>query len=94
MISKTDMPARIMAWPHYLTPSEEAPKTGQWYVPGYSSSNEPTPYIRADLVREAVEALQTARAWMIPGMNWTDETGAKIKADADAALSKLKEAGL
>lgn len=91
MTSKTDMPARIWVDCEPTTYGSSAEMAGIWDT---ASTSSDTPYIRTDLVQEAVEVLETARAWMIPGMNWTDETGAQVKDDADAALSKLKEAGL
>lgn len=90
-MSKNDMPPLI--WAEQRDGLSGAHMEGGVWI-NIQLTESYTPYIHADLVREAIEALATARAWMIPGMNWTDETGAKIKADAETALSKLKEAGL
>jgi hypothetical protein len=37
-----------------------------------------------------LEALETMRAWAIPGMDWTDDIGREILAVVDTAIAKAK----
>jgi len=91
-VSKTDMPAQIFATNDYDLSGSKYLAVGAWSDLALNSSF--TPYIRADLAREAMEALDaTAKAleslWRTGAMPYGDEISS-----ARAALSKLKEAGL
>ena len=39
---------------------------------------------------ELLAALEDMRRWAIPGMNWTDDTGLALLAQADAAIAKAR----
>lgn len=39
---------------------------------------------------DLLAALKALRSWCIPGMDWTDEIGRQLLADADEAIAKAK----
>lgn len=101
MTSNTDMPARIWALP-------ESELTGPYTTsPIWSDLPLNTSfvlYVRADLVKEAVEVLESAafveckivseREVSVEAFASTEHLAVDVGRRARAALSKLKEAGL
>lgn len=90
----SEMPDRI-----WVTPLGE-PDGGFWYSPCTDKSDK-TNYIRADLVDDAVKALEEARAELLywhpdcgPDTPLQDQNPAgpsRVVAKIDAALARIKE---
>lgn len=97
-MSKTDMPARI--WVTDETAHGLPYRTFAAADVDNSDGHYPE-YVRADLVREAMEALEEALEYFDnksdadhDGTGFVPNTEMTMASIVDAALSKLKEAGL